>query len=69
MKEEARKLEVARRELVEFTRKKKIMEKLKEKDQEKYRVEMKNLDKKISSEIGQNISNRKKLLEKDEERL
>ena len=69
LKEEARKLEVARRELVEFTRKKKIMEKLKEKDHEKYRVEMKNIDKKISSEIGQNISNRKKLLEKNEERL
>jgi len=52
---EAEKLDVARRELVEFTRKKKIMEKLKEKDKEKYEKELKRLEKHINSEIGQNI--------------
>lgn len=49
------KLEKEREELLEFTKAKKIMEKLKEKDLEKYIEELKKENKHITDEIAQQI--------------
>lgn len=63
---EEQKVEKAREELLEYTKEKKIMEKLKERDYEKWREEKKKENKKIMNEISQHMHYLKQR-KKDEE--